>query len=170
LFRRLLPFYSYQGCDELAAHNKLSDVRLRKHNSRIKLGQAVEAASYHVISREVALNQTGDVYLGTLPRSARFLGGTITQFADEGTDGTATIEVWDDMAGSTQTAISSSTAIDAGAAGQNDITALATGAEDIDIASDGAIIVANQGAVSNAVNGVYELYFSFTEYESRKAA
>ena len=70
----------------------------------------------------------GDVSVGAVLYDCTFLGGYWEQDGDEGTNGTLLVEKWDDAAGSTQTAISSSLAIDAGAASLEAITALTTSA------------------------------------------
>jgi len=87
---------------------------------------AVERAS--VFCMEIAGNMdAGDIMGGTLLYDAEFLGAWWDQDADEGTNGTAIVQKWDDVTGSGyQTSVSASLTVDAGAASLEWIAPVAT--------------------------------------------
>ena len=81
------------------------------------------------MTAQVANLDAGDFAVGTVLYDSEFLGCWWDQDADEGTDGTATIEKWDDAAGSVQASVSAALTVDAGAQSMEWIAPLATGAE-----------------------------------------
>lgn len=109
---------------------QLSETRQRDHiagNATIRA--AIEMASTFSISRQVANLDAADIPIGTVLYDSEFLGCWWEQDADEGTNGTALIESWDDAAGSTQVTVSATLTVDAGAASMEWIAPLATGVE-----------------------------------------
>jgi hypothetical protein len=91
---------------------------------------AIERASVFCIVIPAASLDAGDIMGGAVLYDSEFLGAWFDQDANEGTDGTALIEKWDDASGSgSQTTISASLTVDAGAASLEWIAPLATGAE-----------------------------------------
>jgi len=108
----------------------ISEVRQRDHiegNATTRV--AIEMASVYPMTLQVANLDAGDHAVGTVLYDSEFLGCWWDQDADEGTNGTALIEKWDDAAGSAQTTISASLAVDAGAQSMEWIAPLATGVE-----------------------------------------
>ena len=108
----------------------ISEVRQRhgqEGNTTVRV--AVEMASVYPMTCQVANLDAADIAVGTVLYDSEFLGCWWDQDADEVTDGTATIESWDDAAGSTQAAISAALTVDAGAQSMEWIAPLATGAE-----------------------------------------
>ncbi len=109
---------------------QLSETRQRDHiagNATIRA--AIEMASTFSISRQIANLDAADIPIGTVLYDSEFLGCWWEQDADEGTNGTALIESWDDAAGSTQVTVSASLTVDAGAASMEWIAPLTTGVE-----------------------------------------
>ena len=108
----------------------ISEVRQRDHiegNSYARA--AMEMASTFCISKQVANLDAADIPIGTVLYDSEFLGCWWEQDGDEGTNGTAIIESWDDAAGSTQVTVSASLTVDAGAASMEWIAPLDTGVE-----------------------------------------
>jgi hypothetical protein len=99
----------------------ISGVRQRDHmNGPADMRSIIERASvFSMILEKSATGHTlnaGDHAVGTLLYDAEFLGAWWDQDADEGTNGTAIVEKWDDVSGSgSQTSISASLTVDAGA-------------------------------------------------------
>lgn len=89
----------------------------------------MERASTFSISRQIANLDAADIPIGTVLYDSEFLGCWWEQDGDEGTNGTAIIESWDDAAGSTQATVSASLTVDAGAASMEWIAPLDTGVE-----------------------------------------
>lgn len=109
---------------------QLSETRQRDHiagNATIR--GAIEMASVFCLVKQVTNLDAGDINVGSVLYDSEFLGCWWDQDADEGTNGTAIIEKWDDAAGSAQTTISASLTVDAGAASMEWIAPLATGVE-----------------------------------------
>lgn len=108
---------------------KIGDVRLKQRSMRRTLVTAIERAS--VFPMEIAGNMdAGDIMGGTLLYGAEFLGAWWDQDADEGTNGTAIIQKWDDVTGSGyQTSISATLTVDAGAASLEWMAPLTSGVE-----------------------------------------
>jgi hypothetical protein len=94
---------------------------------------AIERASVFPIVIPAANLNAGDIMGGAVLYDSEFLGAWFDQDGDEGTNGTAIIEKWDDATGSgSQTTISASLTVDAGAASLEWIAPLATGVELVD--------------------------------------
>lgn len=127
---------------------KVGDVRLKSRSVRRGLTSAIERAADVVITKTYTTMAAADFPVAVSLHNMVFLGGYIEQVGDEGTNGTLTIERWDDVSGSTQTAISSAATLDAGAAAITTITALTTGAEEV-VAGEkiNAVIASCDGAV-----------------------
>ena len=142
---------------------KISDVRQRNDvTGRATDRAALERASTFVLQRALTTMAAADYTVGILLYDCEFLGGYIEQEGDEGANGTITIEKWDDVAGSTQVAISSAVALDAGAAEINALPALTTGVEVILRASHpkiNAVIAGCDGAVAAKIT----LYFKLVD-------
>ena len=105
----------------------ISREELRDHAGFTKLlADSIEEASTFTLQRTTATMAAGDFTVGVLLKECIFLGAYIEQAGDEGTDGTITIERWDNVGGSTQTAVSSAATLSAGAAAITTIPALTT--------------------------------------------
>jgi hypothetical protein len=72
----------------------------------------------------------GDHAVGTLLYAAVFIGAWWDQDGDEGTDGSAIVEKWDDVSGSNQTSISATLTVDAGAQSMEWMAPLGTTADE----------------------------------------
>lgn len=108
----------------------ISETRQRdQFEANATVRTAVERASTFSISRQVASLNAADIPIGTVLYDSEFLGCWWEQDGDEGTNGTAIIESWDDAAGSTQVTVSASLTVDAGAASMEWIAPLTTGVE-----------------------------------------
>lgn len=109
----------------------ISENRLRDHTqSKRLLAKAIVRGSVFSMVIPAANLDAGDIMGGAVLYDCEFLGAWFDQDADEGTDGTAIIEKWDDTSGSGyQTTISASLTVDAGAASLEWIAPLTTGVE-----------------------------------------
>ena len=111
---------------------KVGEVRLKTTEKRRALTTTIERASYFTLTKEFASMVAADYPVGTVLVNCVFVGGYWEQDGDEGADGTITVEKWDDITGSGyQTAISDAMDMDAGAASMEEITAVATGDEEV---------------------------------------
>ena len=106
------------------------------------------------------MEAAGDVYVGALLYDAEFLGGYWEQDGDEGTDGTITIEKWDDAAGSNQTSISAAGVVDAGAASMEEISAVSDGEE---VVAAGYKINVKLATFDRAPSGRVTLFFKHVD-------
>jgi hypothetical protein len=139
---------------------KLGDTRLKSRGLRRQLAKNVERASTVIMQTQTSTMAAGDFPVGVALYNMVFLGGYIEQEGDEGTNGTITIERWDDVSGSTQTAISSAATLDAGAAAITEIEALVT--TDIEVAAGekiNAVIASCTGSVATHIT----LYFKLVD-------
>lgn len=147
------------------AIKKVSDVRVppRAMNSRY-LCETIERAS--VFCMEISGNMdAGDIMGGTLLYDAEFLGAWWDQDADEGTNGTAIIQKWDDVTGSGyQTSISATLTVDAGAASLEWMAPLATGVE-VCAAGDKLNVVTT--GIDGSPNARVTLWFKLVSDEGR---
>jgi hypothetical protein len=141
------------------AQTYVSDVRLKSRSVREKLVDAITKSSTFCLQADgVALNGTGDIYVGVVLEDCEFIGGFVETSADEGTDGDLTIEHWDDLAGSTKTTCSLTVAIDAGAAAIEPIGVSATAADNF-VGAGYRIVIDLGTGVGNAITGEFCLYF-----------
>ncbi len=108
----------------------ISEVRQRDHiESNATTRVAIEMASTFSILHEFATMDAADYTAGAVLYDSEFLGGYWEQDANEGTNGTITIEKWSLVTGGVDTPISEAGVMDAGAASLEPLVALATGAE-----------------------------------------
>ena len=108
----------------------ISENRLRDHTQfKRLLAKTIVRASVFPLVITGNMN-AGDIMGPTLLYDAEFLGAWWDQDADEGTDGTAIIQKWDDVTGSGyQTSISATLTVDAGAASLEWMAPLTSGVE-----------------------------------------
>ena len=117
-------------------------------------------ASTYAISlpSPVLINATGDTSLGAILYDSEFLGGFIETSGDEGAaDAVLTIEKWDDVTGTAQTAISAEVTCDAGAAEVEPIATLGTAASVVAAGYKLNMVIAT--AATNAITGKITLFF-----------
>lgn len=114
----------------------------------------------YAINKEIASLVAGDKPVTVLKYASEFLGGYLEQDADEGADGTATVEKWDDVAGSNQTAISAAATVNAGAAA---IVTLAATSDGSQYVAAGYKINLAIATVDGTPSGRITLYFRKVE-------
>ncbi len=100
----------------LGKHSNLLSMDEILYFETIRLGTFNTNDDEFVIRAGLANLDAADLPIGVVQSACQFMGGFLEQDADEGTNGTATLEKWDDVTGSNQTAISAAATIDAGAA------------------------------------------------------
>tara|TARA_R100000781_G_scaffold58447_1_gene37605 strand:+ start:1464 stop:1931 length:468 start_codon:yes stop_codon:yes gene_type:complete len=86
-------------------YKKISDVRLNKINARRTLANTIERSSTLVYSTIVANINAGDHHLGIAAYDMELVKAYIDVRGNEGTDGAMSIEKWDDVGGSAQSAM-----------------------------------------------------------------
>ena len=122
---------------------------------------AVEMASVYPMTLQIAnLAVVGDTAVGTVLYDSEFLGCWWDQDGDEGTNGTALLESWDDAAGSTQASISASLTVDAGAQSMEWIAPLTTGAE---LVSAGYKINLKTATIDGVIAGRVTCWFKLVD-------
>ena len=150
---------------------KIGDVRLKSRPKRRTMAVALERASvFSMVLERSATGHSldaGDHAVGTLLYNAVFLGAWWDQDGDEGTDGTAIVEKWDDVSGSgSQTSISATLTVDAGAQSMEWIAPLSTGAEEV--AAGYKINVVTAG-IDGSPTGRVTLWFKNVDSVDEKA-
>jgi len=127
---------------------------IERYNKRGERGKAnqLEVASYMTYSADFLADATaGDYQLFSMLADCKVVDIRLVQIGDEGgTDGVVTIEKWDDVAGSTQTALTSALTLDAGGDSVEKFTLTTT---DADLYVDADEII-NLKVTTAATNGV----------------
>ena len=122
---------------------------------------ALERASVYCIVIPAASLNAGDIQGGSVLYDSEFLGAYWDQLGDEGTNGTAIIEKWNDSTGSdSQTTISASLTVDAGAASLEWIAPLTTGVE---LVATGYKLNVKTTGVDGAPAGIITCWFKLVD-------
>lgn len=109
------------------ALDPISEMRQQNHPESYRTErEVIEKAATFCMTGEIANIDAGDHSIGTLLYDAEYIGGWVEIDSDD--DGTAVVEKWDDVGGSTQTSISAIATIDGGVDLGGALTTLGTSA------------------------------------------